>query len=88
MLASKVPQSTSAPETVIQQSGDPAQTNVTFSNPLSTDRPSGSTAQTPAALVQLRASDPVAAPTVLPSSLFAAYQTLDDPPSAAREALL
>ena len=30
----------------------------------------------------------MAAPTVLPSSLFAAYQTPDDPPSAAREALL
>ena len=83
-----MPQSTSVLETVVQRSGDPARTNVTFANPLSTDRPSGSTAQIFAAPVQLHASDPVAAPTALPSSLFTAYQTPDDSQSAAREALL
>ena len=75
-------------ETVVQRSGDLARTNVTFANPLLTDRPSGSTAQISAAPVQLHASDPMTGPTVLPSLLFAAYQTPDDPPSAAREALL
>ena len=75
-------------ETVVERSLDPVQTNVTFTNPLTTYRPSGSTAQTPAAPIQLHASDPVAASTALPSSLFTAYQTPDDSPSAAREALL
>ena len=84
----QVPQLTLVPETVVERSGDPARTNVTFANPLSTDRPSGSTAQTSAAPVQLHASDHATAPTALPSSLFSAYQTLDDSPSAAREALL
>ena len=37
----QVPQSTSVPEMVVQRSRDPAQTNVTFANLLSTDRPSG-----------------------------------------------
>ena len=55
---------------------------------MSTDRPSGSTAQTSATLVQLHALDLVAASTALPSSLFTAHQTPDDSPSAAREALL
>lgn len=84
----QVPQSTPVLKTVVQRSGDPAQTNVTFANPLPTDRPSGSTTQISAAPVQLHASDPVAAPTALPSLLFTAYQTPDDSPSAAREALL
>ena len=75
-------------ETVVERSEDPAQTNVTFANPLLTDRPLGSTAQTSAAPVQLHASDPVAASTALPSSLFTMYQTPEDSPSAAREALL
>ena len=51
------------------------------------DRPSGSIAETPAAPVQLHAFDPVAASTALAPSLFAMYQTPDDSPSAAREAL-
>ena len=54
----QVPQSTLVLETVVEQSGDPVQTNVIFANPLSNDLPSGSTAQTPAAPVQLHASDP------------------------------
>ena len=37
--------------------------------------------------MQLHSSDPVAASTPLEPSLFAAYQTPDDSPSAAREAL-
>ena len=83
----QVPQSTLVLETMVERSGDPVWTNVTFANPLMTDRPSGSTAPTPAALVQLHVSDPVVASTALEPSLFAAYQTLDDSPSAAREAL-
>ena len=41
------------PESVVERSGDLARTSVTFANPLSADHPSGSTAQVPAALVQL-----------------------------------
>ena len=76
------------PGTAVERSTDPARTNVTFAIPLSTDCPSGSAAQTPAAPLQLHASDPVATSTALPSSLFTAYQTPDDPPAAAKEALL
>ena len=79
-LEVQIPQSTLAPEAIVR-------TNVTFANPLTTDRPSGSTAQTPAAPVQLHSSDPVIASTPLEPSLFATYQTPDDSPSAAREAL-
>ena len=86
-LEVQVPQSTSTLEAVVEHSGDPVRTNVTFANPLMTDRPPGSTALTPAAPVQLHASDPVAASDALEPSLFAAYQTPDDSPSAAREAL-
>ena len=84
----QVPQSTVMPGTAVERSTDPARTNVTFAIPLSTDCPSGSAAQTPAAPLQLHASDPAAVSTALPSSLFTAYQTPDDPPAAAKEALL
>ena len=84
----QVPQSTLMPGMAVERSTDPARTNVTFAIPLSTDCPSGSAAQTPAARIQLHASDPTAASTALPSLLFTAYQTPDDPPSAAKEALL
>ena len=84
----QVPQSTEMPETAVKRSTDPARTNVTFAIPLSTDCPSGSAAQTSVVPIQLHASDPADAPTALPSSLFTAYQTLDDPPAAAKEALL
>ena len=73
---------------MVQRTIDPDRANVTFANPLLTDRPSGSIAQVTTAPAQLHASDHVIAPTVLPSSLFVAYQTPDDPSSAAREALL
>ena len=42
----QVPQSTLVLEIVVERSEDPARTNVTFASLLSTDRPSGSTAQT------------------------------------------
>ena len=74
-------------EAVVERFGDPVRTNVTFADPLTTDRPSGSTDPAPATPVQLPASDPVAASAALGSSLFTAYQTPDDSPSAAREAL-
>ena len=54
----QVPQSTVMPGMAVERSTDPARTNVTFAIPLSTDYPSGSAAQTPAAPVQLHASDP------------------------------
>ena len=74
----QVPQSTEMPETAVERSTDPARTNVTFASPLSTDGPSGSAAQTSAAPIL----------TALPSSLFTVYQTTDDPPAAAKEAVL
>ena len=81
------PQSTPVLEAVVEHSGEPVWTNVTFTSPLTTDCPAGSTAPTPAAPVQLHASDPVTTSAALQPSLFAAYQTPDDLPSAAREAL-
>ena len=72
---------------MVECSGEPVRTNVTFANPLTTDRPSGSTAPATAAPVQLHVSDPVPASTALEPPLFAAYQTPNDLPSAAREAL-
>ena len=86
-LEIQVPQSTPALEAVVKRSGEPVRTNVTFANPLMTDRPSGSTAQTPAAPMQLHSSDPVTTSTTMEPSLFATYQTPDDSPGAAREAL-
>ena len=74
-------------EVGVKHSEGPVRTNITFANPLTTDRPSGSTAQTPAAPVQLHLSDPVTTSTTLEPSLFATYQTPDDSLSAAREAL-
>ena len=52
------------------------------------DHPSTSIAQFPASLAQLHASDPVIAPTVLPSSLFVAHHTPDDLAGAAKESIL
>lgn len=86
-LEVQVPQSTPAPGAITERSEGPVQTNVTFANPLTTDHPSGSTTQTPAALVQLHSSDLVTTSTTLEPSLFATYQTPDDSPGAAREAL-
>ena len=86
-LEIQVPQSTPELEAVVERSGEPVRTNVTFASPLTTDRPSGSAAPTPATPVQLHAFDPATASTALQPSLFAAYQTPDDSPSAAREAL-
>ena len=83
-----MPQSTSAPETVVQRSGDPTRASISFANPVSTDRPSASISQVPTSPAQLHASDPVIAPTVLPSSLFAGHYPPDDPAGAAKEAIL
>ena len=55
---------------------------------MSTDRPSASIAQVSASPTQLHALDPVIALTVLPSSLFAAHHTPNDPAGAAKEAIL
>ena len=40
----EIPQSTPALEAVVERSGGPVRTNVTFASPLTTDRPSVSTA--------------------------------------------
>ena len=74
-------------EAVVERSKEPVRTSVTFASPLTTDRPAGSTAPTPAAPVQLHASDSATAQAALQPSLFAVYQTPDDSPSEAREAL-
>ena len=76
----QLPQSTPAPEVIVR-------TNITFANLLTTDHPSGSTAQTPPAPVQLHSSDLATTLTPLEPSLFATYQTPDDSPGAARESL-
>ena len=86
-LEVQVPQLTPVLEAVVERSRDTVWTNVTFASPLTTDRPSGSTAPVTAAPVKLHSSDPVAASAALEPSLFAAYQTPNDSPSAAREAL-
>ena len=86
-LEVQVPQSTPALEAVVERSGEPIRTNVTFASPLMTNHPVGSTAPTLAAPVQPHASNSTTAPAALQPSLFAAYQTPDDSPSAAREAL-
>ena len=57
-LEVQIPQSMPALEAVVDRSGEPVRTSVTFASPLTTDRPAGSTAPTPAAPVQLHASDP------------------------------
>ena len=44
MLEIQVPQSTPALEAVVERSGEPVRTNVTFASPLTTDRLSDSTA--------------------------------------------
>ena len=86
-LEVQVPQSTLALEAVVERSGEPVPTNVTFASPLTNDRLVGSTAPTPAAPVQPHASDSAALSAALQPSLFAAYQTPNDSPSAAREDL-
>jgi hypothetical protein len=78
---------TSVPEPVIQQSGDLNQVSVTFADPVSTERPSTSTAQAPASSVQLHASDPQVAATVPPTPLFITHHVPEDPVNAAKEAI-
>ena len=87
MPASKVPQSTSAPEPVIQQSGDPIRASVSFADPVLTDRPSASTGQVLAPSVQLHASDPLAASPIPPTPLFVTHHVPKDQVSAAKEAI-
>ena len=86
-LEVQVPQSTLALEAVVDHSGEPVRTSVTFASPLTTDHAADPTVPTPAAPVQPHASDPVTTSAALQPSLFAAYQTPDDSLSAAREAL-
>ena len=75
------------PESMIQRSGDPIWASVSFAPPVSTARPSASTAQVPTSSVQLHASDPLTALTVPPASLFTAHPAPEDQVSAPKEAI-
>jgi hypothetical protein len=85
--ASKTPQSTPAAEPAIQQPGDLNRASVTFAIPLSSGRPSASTAQAPASSAQLHASSSQAAAADPPSPLFTAHHVPEDQVSAAKEAI-
>ena len=67
----KAPQTASTAEAVVQGGDNTARTTVTFAEPLTTARPSSSTAP----------------PLVDPPSFFAAYPTPEDQVSAAKEAI-
>ena len=82
-----MPQTTLALEPVVQQSGDLNRASVTFTDLVSSVRPSASIAQVLVSPVQLHASDPQAAATVPSTSLFAANPTPDDPISAGTESI-
>ena len=84
---SKVPQSTPAPEPVIQRSEDPIRASVSFADPVSTDHPSASTGQVLASSMPLHASDPLTASTIPPATLFVAQHVPEDQVSAAKEAI-
>ena len=88
MPASKVSHSTSASEPVIQQLGDPVRTSVSFADPVSTDQPSASTAQTSGPIAQPQASTPLAT-SFVPSSLsFVVHHVPEDQVGAAKEAMI
>ena len=72
---------------MIQQSGDLNRASVTFVVPVSSERPSSSTAQVHVPFVRLHASDPQAAAVVPPSPLFATHHVPEDQVSAAKEAI-
>ena len=74
-------------ELVIQQTGDLNRASVTFADPVSTERPSASTAQDPASSVELHTSDPQIAATITPSPLFVTHHVPEDQASAAKEAI-
>jgi hypothetical protein len=85
--AGKKPQTTSIPEPVTQRSGELNRASVTFADPVSTGRPSASTAEAFGSSLQLHASDPQATATDLPTPLFATHRVPEDPTSAAKEAI-
>ena len=87
MPASKASHSTLVPEPVAQRFGDLIRASVSFADPVSTDRPSASTAQAPALTVQLQTSAPLAALTVPPTPLFVTHPVPEDQVSAAKEAI-
>ena len=83
----KTAQTTSVPEPVIQQTRDLNRASVTFAEPVSTERPSASTAQDPASSSQLHTSDPQIVATVPPSLLFVTHHVPVDQASSAKEAI-
>ena len=88
MFASKVSHSTSAPELVVQPPGDPIRTSVSFTDPVSTDRPSASTGQALTSTVQLQASAPLVALSVPPTPLFITHHVREDQVGAVKEAIV
>ena len=74
-------------EPVIQQSGDLNRASVTFTDLVSSVRPSASIAQVLVSPVQLHASDPQAAATAPPAPLFATHHVPEDQVSTTKEAI-
>ena len=72
---------------MIQQSEDLNRASVTVVVPVSSERPSSSTAQVPISSVQHHVSDRQAAVTVPPSLLFVTHHVPEDQASAAKEAI-
>jgi len=85
--ASATPRPTLVTEPVIQQSGDLNRASVTFAIPVSSVRPSSSTAQDPVSSVQHHASDPQAAVIEPSTPFFTTHHVLEDLASAATEAI-
>ena len=74
-------------ESVIQQPGDVNRASVTFDVPVSSERPSSSTAQDPVSSVQHHASDPQVAATEPPSPLLVTNHVPEDQASTPTEAI-
>ena len=74
-------------ESVIQQPGDVNRASVTFDVPVSSERPSSSTAQDPVSSVQHHASDPQTAATEPSTPFFTTHHVPEDQESTATEAI-
>nr|XP_040243866.1 uncharacterized protein LOC120963320 [Aegilops tauschii subsp. strangulata] len=85
--ASKMPQSTPATESAIQQSRDLNRASLTFVIPLSSEHPSASTAHGLVSSVQLHALESQAAAADPLSPLFTAHHVPEDQVSASKEAI-
>ncbi|XBI11375.1 hypothetical protein VPH35_138452 [Triticum aestivum] len=84
--ASKVPRPASEP--VVQQLEDPARATVSFADPVSTDQPSASTAQTSGPIVPPQAPAPSTTSSVPSSTPFALHHIPEDQVGDAKEAMI